>query len=73
MTGRMSHEEIEPYTRAARKEKLADTAIAKLNDEQLSVPLFQKWDLQNEKLNNIKVGISGWRSLGETATTRRTY
>jgi site-specific recombinase XerD len=30
VTGHMSLEEIERYTRAARKRKLADTAIAKL-------------------------------------------
>jgi len=33
VTGHISLEEVERYTRAARKKKLADSAMAQLNDE----------------------------------------
>jgi hypothetical protein len=41
VTGHISLEEIERYTRAARKKKLADSAIAKLKSRALSVPLSE--------------------------------
>jgi integrase len=44
VTGHMSLEEVERYTRGARKKKLADNAMAKLKRRTLSVPLSREWD-----------------------------
>src|SRR5262249_48129863 len=44
VTGHMSLEEVERYTRAAQKMKLADAAMAKLKRCTASVPLSPQWD-----------------------------
>jgi integrase/recombinase XerD len=49
ITGHKSLEEVERYTREARKKTLADSGMAKFKSEHLGVPLDPKWDNSAKK------------------------
>ncbi len=62
ITGHQSLEEVERYTRAAQRSRLADGAVAKLQSRAKSVPLSppaaHQWDTQDEKLSRDNILVN---------------
>jgi len=74
ITGHQTLEEVERYTKAARRRGMADTAMAKLTRHMETAPNRERTlsHRQNERDNSRKKGkeikraMRGWRSLGES-------